>query len=115
MGYYPFELPAATFDFVVSLESIEHVADGAGFFTALVNSLKPGGYLAFSTPCQDVLPHEKTGNHFHHKHYTLAESLSLAASLDLELLDWAGQDTYAMRPDGCKYGPRGRGDAAEAT
>jgi len=30
----------------------------------------------------------------------LAQSLELATSLGLELLDWAGQNTYSMREDG---------------
>lgn len=97
---WPFAVPDRTFDFIVALESVEHVEDGAGFFEALANSLKPGGSLLFSTPCQDRLPLEKTGNHFHFKHYRLEESNALAQSNNLELLDWAGQDTYQIREDG---------------
>jgi 2-polyprenyl-3-methyl-5-hydroxy-6-metoxy-1,4-benzoquinol methylase len=104
VGYYPFELPVAAFDFVVSLESIEHVADGAALFKALADSLKPGGTLIFSTPCEERLPHQMTGNHFHFKHYLLAESLALASSNGLALVDWAGQDTYQFNADG-RQGP----------
>jgi 2-polyprenyl-3-methyl-5-hydroxy-6-metoxy-1,4-benzoquinol methylase len=103
-AYWPFELPTACFDFVVSLESIEHVPDGDVFFRALVDSLKPGGQILFSTPCQDLLPLEKTGNHFHHRHYSLAESLAMADSGGLKLIDWAGQNTYRMLDDG-RQGP----------
>ena len=99
-NYYPFDLPSNTFDFVVSLESVEHVKDGATFFQSLVNSLKPGGVVVFSTPCEDLLPHAMTGNHFHFKHYTLQETLALASSYGLELLDWAGQNTYTFQADG---------------
>jgi SAM-dependent methyltransferase len=104
VNYYPFELPTETFDFVVSLESVEHVEDGAGFFANLVNSLKPGGLLIFSTPCEDKLPHAMTGNHFHFKHYTLEETLGMGATNGLDLLAWAGQDTYTFQPDGRQGG-----------
>ena len=100
VGYYPFDLPRATFDFVVSLESIEHVSDGAGFFSTLVDSVKPGGLLIYSTPCEELLPHGKTGNHFHYKHYTLQETLAMGPSRGLELIEWAGQNTYHMKEDG---------------
>lgn len=103
-NYYPFELPEAAFDFVVSLESVEHVEDGGGFFERLVTSLKPGGLLVFSTPCEDRLPHAMTGNHFHFKHYTFEETLALASCNGMELLDWAGQDVYTLKPDGRQGG-----------
>jgi SAM-dependent methyltransferase len=100
VGYYPFELPREAFDFVVSLESVEHVEQGAEFFSALAASLKPGGMLAFSTPCEEKLPHASTGNHFHYKHYTFKETLDMGNSEGLKLIDWAGQDTYLFLPDG---------------
>lgn len=102
--YYPFDLPTQAFDFVVSLESVEHVADGEGFFKQLAESLKPGGQLIFSTPCEDQLPLAMTGNHFHFKHYGLAETLALANLHGLRLQEWAGQNTYSMLPDG-RQGP----------
>ncbi len=103
-NYYPFELPEGTFDFIVSLESVEHVEDGKGFFHRLVHALKPGGLLVFSTPCEDRLPHAMTGNHFHFKHYTFEETLALATSVGMEVLDWAGQDVYTFQPDGRQGG-----------
>ena len=93
---YPFDLPEATFDFVVSLESVEHVEDDTGFLKLLTDSLKPGGLLIFSTPCEDLLPLKATGNHFHFRHYRLEETLRLASSGPLELIEWAGQDTYQL-------------------
>src|SRR5687768_8372438 len=41
VGYFPFELPTAAFDFIVSLESVEHVSDSAGFLSCIVQALKP--------------------------------------------------------------------------
>lgn len=99
-AYYPFELPAAAFDFVVALESIEHIRDGEKFFAALCNSLKPSGTLIFSTPCEDHLPHSATGNHFHYKHYTLAETLEIAQTNGMKLVSYSGQDTYQITPEG---------------
>lgn len=103
-AYYPFQLPAETFDFVVALESVEHVEDGAAFFEVMVRALKPGGHLIFSTPCEEMLPHHATGNHFHFKHYTLAETLALAGSCGLRMESFAGQNTYRFTEDG-RQGP----------
>lgn len=102
--YYPFDLPVQAFDFVVSLESVEHVAEGDAFFKRLADSLKPGGHMIFSTPCEDRLPLAMTGNHFHFKHYGLAETLALAELYGLRLKEWAGQNTYNLLPDG-RQGP----------
>lgn len=99
---YPFELPAEHFDFVVSLESVEHVEDGAAFFATLVHSLKPGGLLFFSIPCEERLPHARLSGsfHFHHRHYTFEEATTPALAQGLEIIGWAGQDVYAFSPDG---------------
>lgn len=96
LAYYPFELPERSFDFIVALESLEHVADGAQFFCRICRALKPGGNLIFSTPCEDFLPLAATGNHFHYKHYTLDETISLANSHGLSLVSFSGQNTYII-------------------
>lgn len=97
---YPFELPENSFDFIVALESIEHVARGAEFFDCICRALKPGGNLIFSTPCEDFLPHSATGNHFHYKHYSLKETLVLANSNGLSLISYSGQNTYELDDNG---------------
>ena len=99
-AYWPFQLPIEAFDFIVSLESIEHVADGQAFFDALCASLKPGGVFVFSTPNEELLPHRSTGNHFHFRHYTLAETDDLARAAGLSIIGWAGQNTYEMLENG---------------
>lgn len=96
VGVYPFELPKRTFDFIVSLESVEHVEDGEGFVRTLATSLKLGGVLVFSTPCEDHLPLAGTGNHFHFRHYTLEQTLELARANGLLPVQWAGQDVYEL-------------------
>ena len=98
-GLYPFDIPEGCFDFVVSLESIEHIEDAATFFKALAASLKPGGRFVFSVPCEDLLPLKITGNAFHFKHYTLAEIEQMMEENDLKVIDWAGQDTYKIKND----------------
>lgn len=117
-AYWPFTLQANTYDFVVSLESIEHVKDGDGFFDALTAALKPGGLLIYSTPNEDRLSHVGMGNHFHHRHYTHHQAMALADRRGLELVDYAGQDTYRMEgrrpigvlnPDAMKLKPRAPG------
>lgn len=99
-SYYPFELPEKTFDFIVALESIEHVPKGDEFFSLISRALKPGGDLIFSTPCENFLPHSASGNHFHHKHYTLKETLEMANSRGLKMIDFAGQNVYGITTDG---------------
>ena len=51
------------FDTVVSLETLEHVEDPAGFFARLVHLLRPGGVLVASvptTPSVDLNPHHRS-------------------------------------------------------
>lgn len=98
-GYFPFSLPPERFDFVVSLESIEHVPDSHALISELVGALRPGGQIIFSTPCQDHLPIETSGNKFHFRHFTIAETLELLPMNGLELVRWAGQDCYEMSSD----------------
>lgn len=93
---YPFDVPVSCFDFVVSLESIEHIEDGLSFFNALAASLKSGGRLIFSVPNEDLLPLKIAGNHFHHKHYSIREVENMMKEADLKLIDWAGQNTYQI-------------------
>ena len=53
----------ASFDGIVSLETLEHVDAPAGFFRDLVRRLRPGGVLVASvptTPSVDANPHHRT-------------------------------------------------------
>lgn len=50
-------LSGRTFDLVVSMEVIEHVADPAGFVGALADALAPGGLMVLSTPNRTPLSH----------------------------------------------------------
>ncbi|MCD2515262.1 class I SAM-dependent methyltransferase [Massilia sp. G4R7] len=73
---FPFELPEAAFDFIASLESIEHVKDFETFFWTLAKALKPGGRLFISSPNQDTMPYD--GYIWHYKHFQPAEVRALA-------------------------------------
>jgi 2-polyprenyl-3-methyl-5-hydroxy-6-metoxy-1,4-benzoquinol methylase len=43
-------LPAASFDVVASIETIEHITDGRGFLSRVYEVLRPGGRAVISTP-----------------------------------------------------------------
>lgn len=93
---WPFEIATASWDFIVSLESIEHVADGAAMFAAMAAGLRPGGWLVYSTPNETLLPHAGMANHFHFRHYTHAQTIALADHNGLVVQRYAGQDVYVM-------------------
>jgi len=101
--YWPFVLPRGSFDFIVSLESIEHVSDPEVFFRELCAALKPGGHMIFSVPNQAFLPFDAKVHVFHKKHFLFDELLALMGANGLELVAHAGQNTYQV--SGGKQGP----------
>lgn len=78
---FPFELPEATFDFIASLESMEHVKDFETFFWMLSKALKPGGRLLISAPNENVMPYQ--GYIWHYKHFRPEEVRALAEQYGL--------------------------------
>lgn len=78
---FPFELPEATFDFIASLESMEHVKDFETFFWTLAKALKPGGRLFISAPNENVMPYQ--GYVWHYKHFRPVEVRALAEQYGL--------------------------------
>lgn len=62
--------PDASFDVVVSFETIEHVREYEVFLQELKRVLKPTGLLILSTPNKDVYP---AGNPFHIKEFRIPE------------------------------------------
>lgn len=104
---FPFSLPRNAFDFVVSLESVEHVAETNRFIDVIVGALKPGGVLILSTPNASTWSLAANPNPFHHRHFTRAELIALlveSRTPGLNLIDWQGQDIYEFR-DGCIMRP----------
>jgi ubiquinone/menaquinone biosynthesis C-methylase UbiE len=73
---FPFDLPDESFDFVMSMESIEHVRDFDTFFWLLTKSLKKGGTLFLSCPNESVTPY--SGYQWHFRHFVPQEMRALA-------------------------------------
>lgn len=88
---WPCPLPAGTMDAVVSLESLEHVEDDAGFLAALSAMLTPGGDLLLSVPNEARMPAAMFGNRFHVRHYTRDTLLTLAEAAGLVAVAEYGQ------------------------
>jgi 2-polyprenyl-3-methyl-5-hydroxy-6-metoxy-1,4-benzoquinol methylase len=83
---FPCALPEHAFDFVVSIESIEHVEDDAAFVRALVGMLVPGGALLLSVPNEERIPCAEFKNPFHVRHYTPAALRALVAAAGLTVV-----------------------------
>lgn len=79
---FPFNLPDACFDFIMCMESMEHVKDHETFFWTLAKSLKKGGQLFISCPNENVMPY--TGYKWHYRHFVPAEVRALAQQFGLE-------------------------------
>jgi len=95
---FPFSLPSGLFDFVTSIESIEHIKSPCEFLSSISNSLKTGGYLFLSTPNESLISHECNPNKYHYCHYTYQEVIDLVSSVtELELVTWFGQNVYEIQ------------------
>lgn len=96
---FPCTLPHQAYDFVVSMESVEHVENNFEFVSSLVRAVKPGGYLFLSTPNSDVLSLKLNPNKFHHRHFTYTELVEMVGEIrpDMELIEYFGQNCYVMK------------------
>lgn len=101
------------FDFVVSIESLEHVEDADAFFDALAGSLTPGGTLLLSTPNETLCPLAQFRNPYHVRHFTRDEIMGMAARNGLTLVAWLGQFLTPYRR-GDRATPRSADDSALA-
>jgi len=70
---FPFELPRDTFDFVASIESIEHVREYRAFAAMLCRAVRPGGRLYLSAPDEDKLVLERMNYPWHYRHFRAHE------------------------------------------
>ena len=102
---FPFELEKSKYDYVVSLESIEHIKEHKLFIQEISKSLKENGILVISTPNQNKYSLIKNYNPFHYRHYTNNEAIELFESYGFKLIERYGQDCYTMSPEGYMLGP----------
>ncbi|MGR5297191.1 methyltransferase domain-containing protein [Vibrio mediterranei] len=91
---YPFEVEPNENDFVVSIESIEHIDDYIGLLKTSVLSLKKDGLLVVSVPNQNVMPLDYANHKFHVKHFDFDELNKLICELGMELVSFTGQRVY---------------------
>ncbi len=99
-GYEPYakegpfaEPPGSGYDFIVSQDVIEHVAEPIEHLRDLMALAKPGGVLVIGTPNADVIDLRKPDQYIHmlhqpyHRHIlSRGALLSIASSLGLELM-----------------------------
>lgn len=98
--FFPFSLPENHFDFIVSIESIEHVENSELFFGLLVRALKPGGRLVVSAPNSAVVDLKKNPYPWHYRHFTVNEILNFGTHHGLELVSWLGADCTIVNKEG---------------
>ncbi len=89
-------LPSSSCDLFISLETIEHVENDAGFLDEIHRVLKPGGRFICSTPNREVANPgtsiaDKPWNQFHVREYTLPEFSSLLGKR-FDELEFYGQN-----------------------
>lgn len=93
---FPFKLKANFFDFIVSLESIEHIQNDYNFIDNFKQALKYDGILILSTPNAEKYSRESSYDDFHFRHYLFENIVLMMKSKGFELLRWGGQDTYIL-------------------
>ena len=96
---FPFRLKKNRYDFIVSLESIEHVKDDILFLNRLYSALKQNGILIISTPNMEKQDLTRNINHFYYRHYYNEEFISLAQKIGFKFVELYGQDTYIFNED----------------
>nr|WP_320193028.1 methyltransferase domain-containing protein [uncultured Desulfobacter sp.] len=93
---FPFSLPNEACDFVVSIESAEHVRDMNLFIQTLVQAVKPGGTVFISMPNDLSYPRPAKQTPFHYRHILFEPFLEEMGALcpELKLVTFYGQDLY---------------------
>ncbi len=91
---FPFRLPSQSFDFAVSLESIEHVERDVEFLQTLANTVVDGGCLFVSAPNEEVNPFDSKAYKFHCRHYTKDDLAALSQECGLQIEAIYSQDGY---------------------
>lgn len=91
---FPFKMKKNYYDFIISLESVEHIKDDILFLNRLYDALKLNGLLIISTPNMEKQDLKLNPNHFHYRHYYNNEFIKLVHEIGFEFIELYGQDTY---------------------
>ena len=88
----PLPFPDDVFDYVVSFETIEHVADDARFMQEVGRVLRPGGTLLMSSPNASIsAPDGVPLNRWHVHEYTRSSLTALVTSAGLQVVELCAQ------------------------
>ena len=105
---FPFKLEKNKYDFVASMESIEHVEDDETFLKEISGSLVKGGVLFLSTPNADKLDLKLNPSFYHLHHYRPNELKKWFKKHGLNIITFYGQDVYILDANGT-YDPASMG------
>jgi SAM-dependent methyltransferase len=101
-------VPSGGYDWIVSLETIEHVEDDGGLLRAFA---RQAPRLLASVPNEAVGPHARADNPFHFRHYTPRELDSLLRGAGWRAARWWSQP---WRTNGLEPGVEGATLVVEA-
>lgn len=90
---------SAPFDALVSLETLEHLADAETFLHSAGGLLRPGGMLLCSTPNADVMDIAEAP--YHQRHFTRTELQQLLRRVGFQMQNWYGQEGLQILNNRC--------------
>lgn len=96
---FPFSLEPESHDFIISLESVEHVPEPEAFVTELAKAVKPGGLLLLSTPNEANYPYSPATVPHHYRHFTADEVERMVLPLGFALDQVTGQCRAGENPE----------------
>ncbi len=88
-------LASASFDGVIAVEAIEHVAADEAFVRQIERVLRPGGWAFLTTPNGDYIPLDRVSNPDHQRHYTREALAELLGRFFPEV--WVGYGVHTGR------------------
>jgi 2-polyprenyl-3-methyl-5-hydroxy-6-metoxy-1,4-benzoquinol methylase len=83
---FPFELPREMFDFVASIESLEHVREYEAFAAMICRSVRIGGRLYLSVPNEERVVLSRRNYPWHYRHFLAHELDALVAKYGMRKL-----------------------------